>query len=476
MKKNYIVFIFITLFASIITFEFNLVGTGLTLSIISFALLLSFTKNQYGINSYLFLFLVFFALYGFSAPVTFVLGDFVFMKITNFPIQAFLLQQVYAMLGMSLIIVFTKNTNLELRNIGFGFIEHNFYKIAIYLAFFSSVLELINFLRVGNFQTLFLGKAVYQSKVSSLLFTLPSKVLLEMGVLFLGLSLNKLNLRKNNKIKLIFRFVLYAAPILSLIIFLGQRGTLISIGLIFFMSYTYGVTLKKIKKSIILLIVGGYVLLTALFFFRSFFSASARMDSTSILKSRIESISENLLYFNPAYTEFGATMANFAMYYKYDNNCDYYGSTYLKGLLLPIPTFMIPFVDQKPKQITYEFRDRFFPQEADRGRIAGTGFSSILEAYMNFGKYGVLWMYAIFIFILIRLEKLKYRINSLSFVILFLAMTPITQSFHRSAFGGTIAEFSIKFILSIIIVYFSKVKIKFLLNDRIKSFLSKKAI
>jgi oligosaccharide repeat unit polymerase len=67
-----------------------------------------------------------------------------------------------------------------------------------------------------------------------------------------------------------------------------------------------------------------------------------------------------------------------------------FGRSYVDGLTIPIPRLIWP---EKPVSVTYQFRDEYFPAERERGTIAGTGFSSILEAYMNFGVAGIVAVY-----------------------------------------------------------------------------------
>src|SRR5690606_41874594 len=78
----------------------------------------------------------------------------------------------------------------------------------------------------------------------------------------------------------------------------------------------------------------------------------------------------------PARNEFGAPFGNIKTYILYGGSGLRWGETYLIGFAEPIPRFIWP---NKPKTVTYEFRDTFFPNWAERGRIAGTAYSSILE-------------------------------------------------------------------------------------------------
>ena len=147
---------------------------------------------------------------------------------------------------------------------------------------------------------------------------------------------------------------------------------------------------------------------------------------------------------NPGSNEFGAAYGNFN---RFITSGDYefkYGETYLRGLVLPIPTFLYP--GEKPKQITYIFRDRYFASEAKRSAIAGTGFSAILEAYWNFGYIGILIMYCIYGLLISTLEKKKYSSNILS-PIIYIYSSSVLISFSRTAFGDIFSTLIMKAIV-----------------------------
>ncbi len=149
---------------------------------------------------------------------------------------------------------------------------------------------------------------------------------------------------------------------------------------------------------------------------------------------------------NPGANEFGAAFGNFSDYYKHYEN-DFspkLGCSYIKGLVIPIPSFIYP--GDKPKQVTYEFRDDIFPSEARRGRIAGTGFSSILEAYMNFKFIGVLFVYFLVGYGLQKIDK-DYKYKSIYFVILYTSSISQAINFHRSAFGTIYSNIIIRMLI-----------------------------
>jgi oligosaccharide repeat unit polymerase len=152
---------------------------------------------------------------------------------------------------------------------------------------------------------------------------------------------------------------------------------------------------------------------------------------------------------NPSGNEFGAVFGNFNEYIRSNVDELKLGETYLKGLVLPIPAILYP--GEKPQQITYEFRDAYFPTETLRGGIASTGFSSMLEAYMNFRFVGVFLAYFVVSFLMIYIEKLRLRANSIYYVVFYLLCVSLTQSFHRSSFGFIFSE--LIFIVILVVLF-----------------------
>ena len=127
-----------------------------------------------------------------------------------------------------------------------------------------------------------------------------------------------------------------------------------------------------------------------------------------------------------------------------------FGETYLRGLVIWIPSFMC--IGEKPQQITYEFRDSYFPSEAKRSSIAGTAFSSILEAYWNFGYLGVFVIYFIVAYLLQKLDLYWKNYSEFSFL-LYILISPFLISFHRSALGDIISNIILKALALLVFVY-----------------------
>ena len=162
---------------------------------------------------------------------------------------------------------------------------------------------------------------------------------------------------------------------------------------------------------------------------------------------------------NPSSNEFGCTYGNFNKYIISGDNARLYGRSYIVGLTLPIPSFLYP--GDKPLQITYQFRNTYFPIMISRSRIASTGFSSLLEAYWNFGMFGVMFMYFIYGLLICKLNSIleKKKMFS-SMLVIYISVFVI--SFSRTQLGGVINEIVYGMIYFTIFIYlpYSLKKIK----------------
>ena len=134
---------------------------------------------------------------------------------------------------------------------------------------------------------------------------------------------------------------------------------------------------------------------------------------------------------NPANTEFGSPALNYRIFFDRKPK-DYefkWGKTYTEISVAFIPTYIYP---GKPKGIVFEFRDRYFAERKELGSTAGTGFSSLMEAYMNFGYFGPFLIYSISIFLLIYVESKKGR-NNMFINLFYLLLFNIFLIFSRSS-------------------------------------------
>lgn len=423
-------------------------------------------KTRKQLFSFSIVFWLFSALYALCIPITIAMGgelDATFHA-GNMEENVFPFLVGYSLSGIGFICAQgsindynEENSNYQLvrdTKIDLKIVEHGM----VLTAFLTTLFELINLMRVGGFLMLFVGKGVYQSAVGDLFLTLPSEVMYSICGAFIGLYLGcqKKNQRTCIQRALIMT-IIFLAPFLLCKIILGQRGVLISSVLSGLSTYTAFCPIKKIQPKMIVLAAVAYVFLMFLYTNRGI--VSLLLENPEVFWEKaldFERLKQNL---NPGDSEFGASFGNFCMFYeKYGIDYDYkFGLTYLQGLVVPIPSFL--YIGTKPTQITYAFRDEFFSSWANRSRIASTGFSSILEAYINGGFLGILFVYFVVGIILKKIEKRYRSSDDVLAMIMFSGVVSSCMSFSRSAFG-TIFSTICWYIIYCFILYFILTHVK----------------
>lgn len=387
-------------------------------------------------------FLGFSALYGLSGPIAAQYGEGlppVFP--TPYLTEEFLFCYSLAILGMVFGLWFVaslrsaKRSDMRIR----GYNTTALLSTSYLFSLAASLMEIVNFWRVGGFQTLFAGKAVYQSAVADLTGTLPSiqVMLLSAALLGLSFSISHTDL-SNGKMKIrhylprVFVWVVLGLPLILSLLLLGRRGPLLSLIVVLFVGLFYARPIRTLRLKWIAVGLIVYMALGFLYGARSYVAPALASGDWSRLLERIGTAEFWITSLNPARNEFGAPFGNFNTYILYGGSGLRWGETYLIGFAEPIPRFIWP---NKPKTVTYEFRDTFFPDWAERGRIAGTAYSSILEAYVNFGQVGVFVVYTVVGFFLGLLEVRRAGSGSLGYATFYLTLLPVSISFHRSSFG-----------------------------------------
>lgn len=451
----------VLLLASILCTMNDAIAVGLVTIIISSIFMLFWMKSVNGnyTNMTLF-FVVFHILYGLSGPLNVVWGDGLH-RIFSLPynvdsfILGFSLASIGLIIGVISFNIMKKGTSdLTVEKNAWNAIKSKnkaLYKLALLFSFSASAFEIINLIRIGGIRFLFDGKAAYQSLVSSLSLTLPSSEIIIVSFTLFGLYVSTSSSIKNRnrmyKSKII-GFLIVSFPYLLIKILLGQRGILLTLFISLFVGIIYFKPIKRVKPKIIIIVALVYIFMSFLFANRALVYLIEEDPSLFVQQAfKRERIIDAL---NPGASEFGSAFGNFSEFYnKYGTDHQLrFGTTYFKGAVIPIPSFIYP--GEKPKQITYEFRDEFFLSEASRGAIAGTGFSSILEAYMNFHYIGVFFIYSIIGFYLQKIDKV-YRYKSIFMMMLYLSTISLTISFHRSAFGTIFASVFLIAILTFIV-------------------------
>lgn len=322
---------------------------------------------------------------------------------------------------------------------------------AIFCSLVSLLMEFINFYRVGGISAVSQGKAYYASMVSELSFTLPSEIFLITSCIYFSLYIS-------NKFKYglkIFdnKVIIYLIPTLflfSLYLLLGMRGVILSYIMILFVGSKYLKPTNSLSFKFIFMLLIVYVLFAVIYTARASigFYLIENNDLNGFInvvftKSRLI---EALL---PTNNEFTVAFGNFNQYITSSIKDFKYGATYLIGLLILIPSFIFP--GTKPLQIVYEFRNIFFPSEIVRGSIAGTGFSFLLESYMNFGFIGIIMNYFIIGFLLAKLEKNR-AIKNNNFInsALYLSCFYFIGHFQRSSFADILSSIYMLFVVIIL--------------------------
>ncbi|MGQ0649203.1 MAG: O-antigen polymerase [Gemmatimonadaceae bacterium] len=378
----------------------------------------------------------FFAIYGLSGPLHAVMGERLADLFTwPYRTSTFLVQQGVATIGLATGLIVgmhlssqrrgapTSNTSASHAAVPLG--------IALGCVAAASLMELTTFVRVGGLPAVALGKAVYQSRASALPMTLPSDEVAALGIALVTLWFSAERGRRGAVQR---RFALLAAsgaalPVVGIALALGRRGPLFAWVLIGVLGATMHRPLRRLSRRLIALGVTLVLASGLLFASRATIAFGIATGDWQPFRKAITNGERIVTSLNPAESEFGAAFGNFSEYAHRGDMRPRLGTTYVAGLATLVPGFLYP--GEKPVQITYEFRDRFFPSEAARGDVAGTGFSSILEAYLNFGTGGVLMLYALVGALLVALERWRHRppYGPLAYLLL----VPLTQSLHRSA-------------------------------------------
>lgn len=474
MKRKYffnyfitiIMFVLIILLSTIVS-EKKILILSIIPSISTIIYIFKICKNYS--NIYL-IFVIFTILYGLAGPIAVYFGEGIgsiygtLYEIKKY-IVAYSLSEIGIIIGSTALTKidndYEKKQNIHLKE----FIIKNknvFLNFSLIFMFVGVLFQLINTFRCGGFTVLLNSKAYYQAKESTLFLTLPANEVILIAFTFLSIYIGAVNDKKGiSCMKIIIELIIFI-PYLVIVCLLGQRGKLLSIIVILFLGFYYFKPLKKIGIKLILIILMAYFFLCFLYANRAI--VGLLKNDPQLFLEKAFSSERIVAALNPGVNEFGCAYGNFNKFITIGNYEFKYGETYIKGLVLPIPSFLYP--GKKPQQITYVFRDTYFASEAKRSSIAGTGFSAILEAYWNFGYIGVLIMYYIYSLIISIIERKKYKISIIN-PIIYIYFSSILILFSRTAFGDIFATIAIK---SIILILFFVIPYLLKINEREKNY------
>lgn len=390
-------------------------------------------------------FCVFSTLYAISGPIAVIFGDglpSIFYSTTH--TEMFLTLTVLAHAGILASTAFFKSMTLQIKD---PRDPVSLYRTSIILAGMASSFEFVNFLRAGGLAVLSQGKAAYQSAIADMSMTLPSYNLAILAVALFVTSGQTTSLRR------IVLFISILLPYLATIVSLGSRGAILAVILTAFIATGLRRPLSVLPIKICVLGLTLYISLGLLNSVRGVLPFALETGDYSLVFERLSDPGNVAKSLNPASAEFGAAFGNFSAYYDDPNTEPKYGRTYLEGFTIAIPRFIWP---DKPTSILYQFRNEYYPAEADRGSIASTAYSSILEAYTNFRAPGVFFIYFILSLLVLSYERFLCKTKKLLPIIFYLTLTPIAISFHRSDMGNPLVIPILISTLVVLINYFVK--------------------
>lgn len=426
------------------------------LSLIIFILITILIKKKIGWwNNITIIFLIFWGLYIFVGPYANitqgVFNSYYYHYSYPYYTNEYLLYNVIGLIGFYLAFIFYKKEKFKLKPIIGDKISNNkkliFGIIVLYSALF---MEIINIARVGGISIFSLGKEAYQTSIENLAFTLPANV-----VSYIGLAIFVLGIRNESVFKCKKQLIIFLIPLFAffaIFMAVGSRGSLLAyIGIIALgFSSRKPVVKIKLKYLVILFLIYFSMIFVTVMRWQITNSISTgnyaplieKMFSIETYKSRL-SLTDN---------EFVVGLGNFSEGYIEAKNHPRFGQTYLNGLVLPIPRFIYPF--EKPKQILYEFRDKYFPERSTgEGSVGSTGYSTVLEAYLNFHSIGVFLQYFILGLLFKKLELEWEKNSNFKFNVFYLSFTPVLYTFSRNAFAS-IYNYTIYLILYIFAIIF----------------------
>lgn len=451
--------------ASILLCLFSLVfislewfNAGLSFSLLSYGLLLYYTMKSAGVNSVLFLFMILFGLYGYSVPLSiFFEADIGWHRVAklstwqsvDFTLFSFMLSNQLALLAITLLyLLFIKRRTMNILNSDYKEPKFSYFYFAIIAGLFASISEALNFFRVGGFNAINRGKAYYQGAVNDLVLNIPYEGFLYISIGLFAMFFASLGRSTNKYFIYLPIYFLSIGFVLFTNLLIGERGLLIVAMVIFFLGFTIKVRITKVRFLYFILIgvlYIGFSFLTLLREDRIKYKGFAKFIST------YETTLVRIM--NPANSEFGAPALNYRIYMDLKEE-DYnykWGATYLEISTAFIPVYIYP---NKPIGIVYEFRNTYFPERRKQGSTAGTGFSSLMEAYMNFGYFGPFLIYLLFLFVLIYLESKRANENifiNLFYLLSFNVFLIFSRSSSQYIFQTTI--FYLIQIAAVVFVY-----------------------
>lgn len=428
-KLENITYSILFVIGSLIALFFNsYITVTILLLIANLGILTSYYYWNNKVIDFFIVFYFFFILYALSGPISLnVFGELN----NNFLGPFYQKQYLFIVILLTIIILFSviamsSKTKVNLKSVYFS-------KQEIFITIFISfLLEVINIEKLGGISTLFIGKSQYQSLISEVGGLYPSfEIFIYAFIMIMVMIFKKIQFSKRE----ILMLIILSSPAMFSKIVLGSRSSLLRLLIIALVIASFYGLIKFNFKSISKIV-------SIIFIFTIFFSYDSREALSNIandgnLNSYFSTVfsKQNISNsVNLGKNEFGFTYGNYNEFFKkYGNNHDL-EPTFLEGIVSVIPSSMLK--NEKPTQIVYRFRDEFFPERANYGRISSTGFSAILEGHINAGPIGSVLYYSTLIFASSQ-AKWLLRVNKYG-LLYYLSLLNVAQRIHRISFGDTL--------------------------------------
>jgi len=380
--------------------------------------------------------MILFGMYGYSVPISvFFDADIGWHRVEKLrtwqkvdaTLFSFLISNQLALLATSfLYLVFVRRKIMRLPSESQQLPNINYFRFAIIAGVLSSLSEGLNFVRAGGFGAIGQGKAFYQGAVNDLALNIPYEGFFYISIALFAQFFASVQRKSDKYLTYLPPFLLSIAFVLFINLAIGERGTLLVSIVIFVLGYTIKKRIVKIGFSYLVLLSFLYVAFNVLTLLRE---KSVEYKGFGKFFATYDQKLYKLM--NPANSEFGSPALNYRIFInqKPDDYDFKLGKSYTEITTAFIPRYVYP---NKPKGIIFEFRDQYFPERKAMGSTAGTGFSSLMEAYMNFGYVGPFIVYLIFMFFLIYMESKRGR-EQLFADLLYLLLFNVFLIFSRSA-------------------------------------------
>jgi len=311
-------------------------------------------------------------------------------------------------------------------------------------------LLVVDYSRFGSiFQLLAMKRDARMSLISSTRGNLPY-----LYFLFVSSSMYFYSIVHSAKRRIVKKYVFFGLAVLPIIIlwlFEGERGNIMTIGLILLAVWSSRFLIKVSIKWVIFLGL-LWILFSFIGYIRGAVTVAIRTYNPKVITSYIKERAE-WRWFYPR--EFSGPYLTLTA--SIDRKEEFrYGRTYLQAIPYLLPRSLYP--GEKPLTIGHEFGEYMQSLVDHKGKI-GVGFLPVAEAYINFGWIGpaiMMFLIGICINYLSSFRKKK----TFFWTILYANLLPLAWEFNRTGFANcffyTIYSIGTLVFLYILILLFSE--------------------